>query len=160
MDWVKVNTDGSFKSGDRAGIGGVFRDHSGVAIGAFASRSYFASSIAAEILAVIEAIRIAWVRDWHNVWLETDSAFVVHVLNSTTMVVPWSLQVEWENCLWQISQMSFFVSHIYREGNRIADVLANHGAENDAYYWWPTVPSIAQAFHAHDQTMMASYRFK
>lgn len=87
--WVKVNTHGSFKSGDRVGIGGVFRDHSGVPIEAFASHSYFASSIAAEILAVIEAIRIAWVRDWNNVWLETDSALVVHLLNLTTMVVPW-----------------------------------------------------------------------
>ena len=55
-----MNTDGSFKI-NIAGHGGVFRDSNGVFLGAFASSSSFVSSVAAEILAVIEAIEVAWV---------------------------------------------------------------------------------------------------
>ena len=35
------------------------------------------SSIAAEVMAVITAIEIAWVRDWKHIWLEVDSSLVL-----------------------------------------------------------------------------------
>lgn len=56
-----------------AGYGGVFRNSNGVWVGAFRANAHVASAVEAEVLAGLEAIRVAWVRDWHHVWLETDS---------------------------------------------------------------------------------------
>ncbi|PRQ22702.1 putative ribonuclease H-like domain-containing protein [Rosa chinensis] len=91
----------------------VFRDSKGLFLGAFAVPSAFVSSIDAEILAVIEAIEIAWVRNWHHLWLETDSTYVVHILSSFSMKVPWYLGVAWANCLWRVRRMNLKYSHIF-----------------------------------------------
>ncbi|KAM1096101.1 hypothetical protein ACFX2J_013609 [Malus domestica] len=100
VGWIKVNVDGSFKFTGRTGYGGVFLDSHGIALGAFALSTNFCSSIAAEVLAVITAIRVAYVREWHHIWLETDSTMVIHYLNSPSYIVQWYLCVDWSNCLW------------------------------------------------------------
>lgn len=45
------------------------------------------SAIDVELLAVNQALRIAWVRRWTQIWLKTDSTLVVRYLHSLT----WSL---------------------------------------------------------------------
>ena len=37
-------------------------------------------------------------------------------------------------------QMLFMCTHIYREGNQVADILACFGAESYTYYRWSTIP--------------------
>ncbi|KAB2612197.1 hypothetical protein D8674_041702 [Pyrus ussuriensis x Pyrus communis] len=37
--------------------------------------------------------------------------------------------VDWKNCLQRLCQMRFMCTHIYREGNHVADVLASFGAD-------------------------------
>ncbi|KAL6190669.1 hypothetical protein ACLB2K_037063 [Fragaria x ananassa] len=79
--WVKVNTDGAWRSSSgQAGYGGLFRDFRGGVLGAFCSNFNMASSVAAEVMAVIKAIELAWVRDWKHVWLEVDSSLVINFL--------------------------------------------------------------------------------
>ncbi|PRQ43671.1 hypothetical protein RchiOBHm_Chr3g0470951 [Rosa chinensis] len=41
------------------------------------------------------------------------------------------IRVEWGNWLHCISQMQFWCSHIFREGNQVADALANFGLTSD-----------------------------
>ncbi|KAL6201703.1 hypothetical protein ACLB2K_025415 [Fragaria x ananassa] len=61
FSWVKVNTDGAWRSSsDQAGYGGIFRDFKGGVLGAFCSNFNMASSVAAEVMAVIKAIELAW----------------------------------------------------------------------------------------------------
>ncbi|KAM5554460.1 hypothetical protein ABKV19_022706, partial [Rosa sericea] len=96
VGWLKVNTDGSFRSPEVAGFGGLFRDSDGLFKGAFAHRVIVNSAIDAEILAVIEALRVAWARSWTHIWLETDSTLVVHYFNSPNLI-PWRFKVEWLN---------------------------------------------------------------
>ncbi|KAM2975745.1 hypothetical protein FF1_001873 [Malus domestica] len=60
VGWIKINTDGSCKGNGQVGSGGVFRDSSGLFLGAFASSSSYPSAVVTEIVAVIEAIQIAW----------------------------------------------------------------------------------------------------
>ncbi|KAL6187555.1 hypothetical protein ACLB2K_038953 [Fragaria x ananassa] len=113
--WVKVNTDGAWRSSSgQAGYGGLFRDFRGGVLGAFCSNFNMVSSVAAEVMAVIKAIELAWMRDWKHVWLEVDSSLVINFLRSPHLV-PWQLRVEWGNCLHRISQMHFRSSHIFRE---------------------------------------------
>jgi hypothetical protein len=38
------------------------------------------------------------------------------------------------------SQMNIIVTHIYREGNQVADLLANHGLTIDSIVFWDVAP--------------------
>ncbi|KAM5549742.1 hypothetical protein ABKV19_000918 [Rosa sericea] len=104
-------------------------------MGAFASNLAIPSSVDAEIMAVIQAIELAWVREWKHIWLEVDSAMVLNFLRAPHLV-PWRLRVAWDNCLHRISQMQFKSSHIFREGNQVADALANVGLSSSGLVWW------------------------
>ncbi|KAL6202102.1 hypothetical protein ACLB2K_025813 [Fragaria x ananassa] len=127
LGWVKINSDGSWKHEEGVGgYGAIFRDYKGHFLGAFASNLEIPSSISAEIMAVIKAIELAWVRDWKHIWLEVDSSLVLDYIRRPSLV-PWPLRVRWLNCLYRISKMNFKATHIFREGNKIADALANQG---------------------------------
>lgn len=104
-------------------------------LGGFAFKVRVSCAIDAEILAVIEAIRVAWVWRWTHIWLETDSTLVVHYFYHPHMV-PWRLRIPWANCLYLTRQMHFYVSHVYSEGNSLADKLANFGASTSGSIWW------------------------
>lgn len=41
-------------------------------------------------------------------------------------LVPWQLRVRWFNYLYQNFQMHFRLSHIFLEGNKVVDALANY----------------------------------
>ena len=156
--WIKVNTDGSCKSNEVAGCGGIFRDSNAQFLGAFARSSYLISSTAAEILAVIEAIELAWVQDWHHLWLETDSTYIVHLLYTHSMEVPWPFKVAWANCLWRVRRMNIHFTHIFREGNRVADIFANYGADHEGKFWWSSLPDFALASFQRDTSRLPHFR--
>ncbi|XP_062005969.1 uncharacterized protein LOC133723163 [Rosa rugosa] len=156
--WLKVNTDGSFRGSNMAGFGGIFRDAEGNFVGDFAARAEVPSAIDAEILAVIEAIQVAWVRRWTHIWLETDSTLVITYFKNPNLI-PWRLRTRWFNCVLKSRQMTFHVSHIFREGNKVADKLANYGALHDGAVWWIVLPSIITSEFGHDYSSRTSYRF-
>lgn len=158
--WVKVNTDGAWRSSSgQAGYGGLFRDFRGGVLGAFCSNFNMASSVAAEVMAVIKAIELAWVRDWKHVWLEVDSSLVINFLRSPHLV-PWQLRVEWGNCLHRISQMHFRSSHIFREGNQAADALANCGLSSNGLIWWDLPPHFILSHCHRDYMGLPNFRFR
>lgn len=128
--WVKVNTDGSFHDVAHACFGGIFRDDNASFLGAFSHHVPVSSAIDAEVLAVIEAICVARLQGWLSLWIETDSMLVVGYFNKPTSI-PWRFTTRWANCLHITSQMNVRISHIYREGNLVADKLANFGALNE-----------------------------
>jgi hypothetical protein len=64
--WIKVNTDGSFSSSNRAGYGAIFRSETSSFIGAFSCKVTVNSAIEAELLAVIEAIWVARLKGWDH----------------------------------------------------------------------------------------------
>ncbi|KAL6209952.1 hypothetical protein ACLB2K_020891 [Fragaria x ananassa] len=137
---IKLNTDGAWKSSsNKADYGGVFCDYSGKVMGAFSSNLDIPSSVAAEVMVVIKAIELASEREWKHIWLEVDSELVLSFLRSSTLV-PWQLNVEWRNCLYQISQINFYSSHIFREGNKVADALVNEGIKSSGLTWCDHLP--------------------
>jgi hypothetical protein len=108
---IKVNTDGSWKSGsDKASYGGVFRDYRGKVLGAFCASLDIPSSVAAEVMAVIQAIELAWVRDWKHIWLEVDSELVLNFIRSPDLV-PWQLRVDGEIVIPDLSNAVSFFSY-------------------------------------------------
>lgn len=159
LGWVKINSDGSWKHEEGVGgYGAIFRDYKGHFLGAFASNLEIPSSISAQIMVVIKAIELAWVRDWKHIWLEVDSSLVLDYIRRPSLV-PWPLRVRWLNCLYRISKMNFKATHIFREGNKIADALANQGTSCSELMWWDEPPPFILLSYNNDVRGMPQFRF-
>ncbi|KAI3461929.1 hypothetical protein Pfo_018592 [Paulownia fortunei] len=112
--WFKLNTDGASRGTEgTAGAGGIIRDHLGDPILAFQDFIGPASSIFQTLI-----------RGITHLWIEIDALAVIHILRSSALG-HWRLQqllVDIKNVL---HHMTTSITHIYREGNRVADFLAN-----------------------------------
>lgn len=87
------------------------------------------------------AVELAFYKGWRSIWLEVDSSYVVQLFLSCAQV-PWRIKGRWMRVLGYIQQMDFRVTHIYREGNQVADFLASSAMEDG---WWPFAhPKIVQ----------------
>ncbi|KAK2655634.1 hypothetical protein Ddye_008686 [Dipteronia dyeriana] len=123
---LKVNTDGAaFGNPSLAGCAGVFRTCRSFIKGCFAIPLGVCFAFEAEFAAAVYAIDYAWTFGCRRLWLESDSTFVMDILRSKSRKVPWRWRTAWDRCLGLISQMDFAVTHIYREGNQVADSLAS-----------------------------------
>ncbi|KAK2381212.1 hypothetical protein QL285_068838 [Trifolium repens] len=141
--WLKCNVDGAAKGNPGlAGCGGVFRDHRAEFVYGFAEPLGNSSSIQAELFAVIFAIDVAFRMQWYNLWIETDSAFVVSAFQNSSIDVTWNLRNKWKNALVKFRLLNGMVSHIFREGNQVADSFANHACTITSPANWFQVPDF------------------
>ncbi|KAL8498892.1 hypothetical protein ACS0TY_022020 [Phlomoides rotata] len=49
----------------------------------------------AELATAITAISLAYEKHWTNLWLQSDSSYVVNFLKTRTLLVPWRLLGQW-----------------------------------------------------------------
>jgi ribonuclease HI len=139
--WYKCNTDGASNGNPGpASCGGVFRDHNSDFVFAFAEPLGVCSSYFAELSGALRAIEIAFERNWLNLWLESDSTLVVSAFTNPNKSVAWPLRNRWKNVLFMISQMNFIVTNTYREGNIVADLIANFGLSAPLLTSWDSAP--------------------
>jgi ribonuclease HI len=88
----------------------------------------------------MRAIEIAFQNHWHHLWIESDSLSVVSAFNHPEKQVAWSLRNRWRNTIFMAKQMNVIVTHIFREGNQVADLLANHGLSIPSIVFWSEMP--------------------
>ncbi|KAF3456629.1 hypothetical protein FNV43_RR01283 [Rhamnella rubrinervis] len=74
--------------------------------------------------------------DRYHLWLECDSTCVVNLLIHREDVVPWAYKARWVNCLHYVSSINFQVSHIFTEGNIVADALSKIAISSPGAQWW------------------------
>jgi ribonuclease HI len=142
-NWLKCNTDGaSCGNPVNAACGGIFRNSHADFVYGFAEPLGESTAYIAELSGVIRAIEIAFQNQWNNLWIETDSSSVVATFQNRHKPVAWCLRNRWQNALFMTSQMNFMVTHIYREGNQVADSLANHGLSLSSIVFWNTLPTF------------------
>ncbi|KAI3446364.1 hypothetical protein Pfo_003029 [Paulownia fortunei] len=123
--WFKLNTDGaSRRTEGTAGAGGIIRDHLGDPILAFQDFIGPASSIFSELYALNRGLQLALIRGITHLWIEIDALAVIHILRSSALG-HWRLQQLLVNIKNVLHHMTTSITHIYREGNRVADFLAN-----------------------------------
>lgn len=123
--WIKCNSDGSALGAPGVSTcGGVFRNSRGFVKGCFSVNIGIAFAYEAELYAVILSIEAAAARNWNHLWLECDSIYVIGLLKSEYVDVPWSYRNRWLNVLLRLKNMNLVVSHIFREGNQVADSLS------------------------------------
>ncbi|XP_057775140.1 uncharacterized protein LOC130994122 [Salvia miltiorrhiza] len=133
--WIKVNTDGSpLGSPGKIVAGGVFIDKFGWVRGCFHYNGGTGFAFETELLAIIMAIPIAHSRGWFDLWVESDSTYIVDLLHTRSTLVPWRFIASWNKILVLLQDFNIQISHIYREGNVPADIMAS---ENMTEGWWP-----------------------
>jgi ribonuclease HI len=160
LNWYKCNIDGASNGNPgNASCGGLFRDHASDFIFAFAEPLGIASSFVAEISGAMRAIEIAFQHHWNNLWLETDSSLVVAAFNNPHKLVFWNLRNRWKNVLTMVGHMNFMVTHIYREGNQAADLLANHGLSQNTILFWQQTPLFLCDSISKNKLGIPSFRY-
>lgn len=93
---------------------------------------------------------LIWLQNGAGTMLECDSLAALTCLHNKDFAPPWRLRSQWLNCLAQIKQMVFYSSHIYREGNVAADLLANMGLAQPNPFWWDHPPLELRKLLTHD----------
>jgi ribonuclease HI len=153
----KINTDGCVKEGFASG-GGIIRDHTGHCIRAFSASYGPCLILEAELRAILDGILLARGLGISAIWVEVDSNIAIHCI--TRGGGPWTIQ----GILRQIRDLISFdrdtVSHIYREGNQVADSLASEGWDHRRYqeYGSPDLPRQIRALVQIDRHGLPSFR--
>ncbi|KAJ8763770.1 hypothetical protein K2173_003552 [Erythroxylum novogranatense] len=124
-DYFKLNVDGSSKGNPGlAGCGGVVRDFTSNWVCGFATHLGVCTSMVAELNGLLEGLNCAWDSGCRRLMVEMDSLSCVQLIRGSLVnlclagllsKIRAMLQREW------VVQ----VTHVYREANRLADLLAN-----------------------------------
>nr|GMD09005.1 putative ribonuclease H protein [Ipomoea batatas] len=143
VGWTKLNFDGSCKcKTGKSSIGGVFRNHEAEFLLGYAESIGKSNSTVAELAALRRGLELVAENGWTRLWLEGDSKSLVDVvrrkkrvrceesqrhLDRINVIIP-----ELEKCV---------VGHVFREGNRAADKLAQIGHNLRSPQVWHRAPS-------------------
>ncbi|KAL0291297.1 UNVERIFIED_CONTAM: putative ribonuclease H protein [Sesamum radiatum] len=123
--WYKLNTDGASKGNPGiSGADGILRDQSGKVIFAFQEPLGNATNNQTELSAIYRGLQICFSRGLHKIWIETDATAVIKLISAPQRGA-WNLQTTLQNISKILSQKEHKLSHIFREGNQVADFLAN-----------------------------------
>ena len=137
---------------------GVFRDHLGHSVLSFIAPLSVKYAFEAKLSAVIIAInRVVDLRP-PGLWIECDSSYVVKLLQSNNPNVPWYFHKEWQTCLNKLNSMQVYISHIFREGNAVADKLSLIGLSLTQIRWWSNHPSDCNDLIMRDILGKENYR--
>jgi ribonuclease HI len=159
QSWIKCNIDGaSIGNPGNSACGGIFRNHEADFVCCFAEPLGNSSSYLAELNGALRAIDLAFENSWNNIWLETDSSLVVLAFQNEGHI-PWSLRNRWHNMKFKLRQINCIVTHIYREGNEVADTLANFGLSLQQLTVWQELPSFINSAYVKNKSGLPSYRF-
>uniref|UniRef100_A0A0A0LUF5 RNase H type-1 domain-containing protein n=1 Tax=Cucumis sativus TaxID=3659 RepID=A0A0A0LUF5_CUCSA len=144
--WTKLNFDGSSKGEIGPGvasIGGVLRDHKAQFLLGYAESIGRAYSSMAELKALTKGLELVLENGWKDVWVEGDAKGLVEILAENREVKCMearsylrhikSLLLDFDNCK---------VSHIYREGNKVADRFASIGHRCKKLEIWRELPPL------------------
>lgn len=122
---LKCTTDGSSKGNPgQSSNGFCIRNHRGDLVYAQAGQIGTTTNIEAEARAIHEAIKYCQSQNIQNVSIETDSLVVKNIIKEAWKI-PWQIAENIEETKEIMRRLNMIIQHIYREGNVLADYLAN-----------------------------------
>jgi hypothetical protein len=83
---------------------------------------------------------------------------VVSAFKNQTRPVAWPLRNRWKNALVLLGQMNCMVTHVYREGNKVADLIANFGLTAPSYISWFNAPVFINDSLANNKLGLPNFR--
>ncbi|KAH6796697.1 hypothetical protein C2S52_021251 [Perilla frutescens var. hirtella] len=106
--WIKINTDRSSQGAPGSlATGGVFRILDGSVLYCFHTEEGVGFAFLAELLAAITALEWARKLSLDFIWLEANFVYVVSLLSSRSLEVPWILKARRRAVLEFISSIHF-----------------------------------------------------
>ncbi|XP_057860117.2 uncharacterized protein LOC131068854 [Cryptomeria japonica] len=130
-NWVKLNFDGACRGNPRqACFGVVIRNEEGNLVSGTYGHIGYATNNEAEIRALEAGLVLCKERGLTNVQIEGDSQIIINGV-TTDRLFNWKL-AKWIPRIWFLLQAikPYEISHIHREGNRVANLGVNsHAAE-------------------------------
>ena len=97
--------------------------------------------------------------NWLNLWVETDSMYLVHLFNSGVGRIAWRFRNRWLRAVKMASDMNITVSHIYWEGNCVADKLASRASTSQNQIWWMGISDNLALLAYRDHIDLLYFRF-
>ncbi|XP_019241016.1 PREDICTED: uncharacterized protein LOC109221004 [Nicotiana attenuata] len=137
--WIKVNTDGASKGNPgRSSIGYVLRNEKGDIVYGCGKEVQNGTNTEAEAKAILEAMKFCVRHEYVLIELHTDSMMMKHVITGE-WDVPWNIAEHVEEIKELMNRTNVTVTHTLREGNRLADHLANYAldfGDFEAHNFW------------------------
>lgn len=140
--WTKLNFDGSCKcKTGKSSIGGVFRNHEAEFLLGYAESIGKSNSTVAELFALRRGLELVAENGWTRLWLEGDSKSLVDVVRRKKRLRCEKSQRELDRINDIIPKLeTCMVGHVFREGNRAADKLAQLGHHLKSPQVWRRAP--------------------
>lgn len=128
--WFKLNFDGASRGNlGRAGLGCCLHNSNGVEVAFMALLCGSCTNNVVEMQALDVGINLGILLNIKKIVIEGDSAIIINALRKGSMP-DWRLNASLAKFLTNIKTFDRVIfNHIYREGNRRADSLANMGAD-------------------------------
>lgn len=144
IGWTKLNFDGSCKSiSGKASIGGIIRNHNAEFMLGYAESIGQANSTIAELTSIRRGLELLLENGWkYDIWLEGDALTLLDNIKKKRKVRCIEVQrhISYINSILLPEFKNYTMSHIYREGNRVADKFAQMGHHLDEPRIWRDVP--------------------
>lgn len=148
----KLNSDGACHTeNDKYGFGGIIRDHSGNWLLGYLGSRPMGSILYMELAALQEGLRFALQYKYTPLEINVDSTEVISAL----LLNNYHYSSLINECRYLLHQLgSPRVTHVYREQNQVADLLAKHGTATPMQHPCTTLlepPLFARAQYMEDQ---------
>nr|XP_009786710.1 PREDICTED: uncharacterized protein LOC104234773 [Nicotiana sylvestris] len=128
--WLKVNTDGASRGNPgRSSIGFCIRNENGDIVKSVGKEIEETTNTVAEAKAMVETLRLCRFQQYSHVWLQTDSMLLKKIMDGIWKP-PWIISEQVEEMMQLMNGGNYTVTHIHREGNKLADHLANYALDH------------------------------
>ncbi|XP_075098658.1 uncharacterized protein LOC142175552 [Nicotiana tabacum] len=128
--WLKVNMDGASRGNPgRSSIGFCIRNENGDIVKSVGKEIEETTNTVAEVKAIVEALRFCRFQQYSHVWLQADSMLLKKIMDGIWKP-PWIISEQVEEMMQLMNRGNYTVTHIHREGNKLADHLANYALDH------------------------------
>lgn len=155
---LKLNTDGASKTSGLLGGGGLIRNSKGDILFAFSHFYGTTTSIIVEARALLDGIKYLRTFFCRPVLIECDSKVLVQIINKAAHC-PWTI-LAYVREIKSLILSEDSISHIFREANTVADLLASQACSNNcnSFYSSSELPRNIKGAARLDKLGMPSIR--
>ncbi|KAL5858823.1 hypothetical protein ACOSQ4_000119 [Xanthoceras sorbifolium] len=157
---VKLNVDGSLRASDSSiTAAGVLRNHDICWKGGFIIKIGMGNILEAELWGLYEGLKFAWASGFKSIVVESDSRDVVSLVNTGPCLNHPCFNLADACCSLLKANWACSIVHIFREANRLADVLAGMGHDLAlGVHTLETIPPQAALIFEDDRRNLAMAR--
>ncbi|KAH0715131.1 hypothetical protein KY284_008036 [Solanum tuberosum] len=160
---VKCNTDGACQGNPgQSSFGFCIKDSRGDLIYAKAKGIGIVTNMEAETIVILSALRECLRRRLWNAIIETDSLSLKKIVLKTWRI-PWEIIERVEEIRELLQKTRATITHVFREGNCLADALANVAIESQTdheYQAWQELPLVLRKILNSNKAQIPNYKIK